>query len=125
MDINATLLGQMLVFGVLIWFSWKFIWPPLTQAIADRQKKIAEGLAAAERGQTELQSAHGEAQVIVNAARDQAKKIASASSTARGRTQRRKSPARATSCARTWPAWPWPALPACCSGRSTRRRTPT
>jgi F-type H+-transporting ATPase subunit b len=75
MDINATLLGQMLVFGFLIWFSWKFIWPPLTKAIEDRQKKIAEGLAAAERGQTELQSAHGEAQVIINAARDQAKKI--------------------------------------------------
>ena len=75
MDINATLLGQMLVFGVLIWFSWKFIWPPLTKAVEDRQKKIAEGLAAAERGQTELQSAHGEAQGIISAARDQAKKI--------------------------------------------------
>jgi F-type H+-transporting ATPase subunit b len=75
MNINATLLGQMLVFGILIWFSWKFIWPPLTKAVEDRQKKIAEGLAAAERGQTELQSAHGEAQGIINAARDQAKKI--------------------------------------------------
>src|SRR5512138_1285919 len=74
MDINATLLGQMLVFGILIWFSWKFIWPPLTKAIEDRQKKIAEGLAAAERGQTELQSAHGEAQGIISAARDQAHK---------------------------------------------------
>ena len=75
MDINATLLGQMLVFGFLIWFSWKFIWPPLVKAVEDRQKKIAEGLAAAERGQTELQSAHGEAQTIINAAREQAKKI--------------------------------------------------
>ena len=75
MDINATLLGQVLVFGILIWFSVKFIWPPLPKAIEDRQKKIAEGLAAAERGQKELQSAHGEAQAIVNAARDQAKKI--------------------------------------------------
>ena len=61
MDINATLLGQMLVFGILIWFSWKFIWPPLTKAVEDRQKKIAEGLAAAERGQKELQQSHGEA----------------------------------------------------------------
>jgi F-type H+-transporting ATPase subunit b len=75
MNINATLIGQALVFGILIWFSWKFIWPPLVKAIDDRQKKIAEGLAAAERGQTELQSAHGEAQSIVNAAREQAKKI--------------------------------------------------
>ena len=56
MNINATLLGQMLVFVVLIWFSWKFIWPPLMKAVEDRQKKIADGLAAAERGQKELQS---------------------------------------------------------------------
>jgi F-type H+-transporting ATPase subunit b len=75
MEINATLIGQAIVFGILIWFSWRFIWPPLVKAVEDRQKKIAEGLAAAERGQNELQSAHGEAQSIVSAARDQAKKI--------------------------------------------------
>jgi F-type H+-transporting ATPase subunit b len=75
MDINATLLGQVIVFVILIWFSAKFIWPPLVKAVEDRQKKIAEGLAAAERGQNELQSAHGEAQTIVEAAREQAKKI--------------------------------------------------
>src|SRR3954447_2401378 len=75
MDINATLLGQVLVFGILYWFSWRFIWPPLVKAVEDRQKKIAEGLAAAERGQVELQSAHGEAQGILVAAREQAKKI--------------------------------------------------
>jgi F-type H+-transporting ATPase subunit b len=75
MEINATLIGQMLVFGVLIWFSWKFIWPPLTRAVEDRQKKISEGLAAAERGQKELQQSHGEAAVIVNEAREKALKI--------------------------------------------------
>ena len=75
MDINATLLGQAIVFGFLIWFSVKFIWPPLVKAVEDRQKRIAEGLAAAERGQNELQNAHGEAQTIVTAAREQAKKI--------------------------------------------------
>ena len=75
MDINATLLGQMLVFGILIWFSWKFIWPPLVKAVEDRQKKIADGLAAAERGQKELHQANGEAAGIVNEARDKALKI--------------------------------------------------
>ena len=75
MNINATIIGQAIVFLVLIWFSVKFIWPPLVKAVADRQKKIAEGLAAAERGQNELQSAHGEAQGILNTAREQAKKI--------------------------------------------------
>jgi len=75
MDINATLLGQMLVFGILIWFSWKFIWPPLVKAVEDRQKKIADGLAAAERGQKELHQASGEAAGIVNDAREKALKI--------------------------------------------------
>ncbi len=75
MEINATLIGQMLVFGILYWFSWKFIWPPLTRAVEDRQKKITEGLAAAERGQKELQQSHGDAAVIVNEAREKALKI--------------------------------------------------
>lgn len=57
MNINATLLGQMIVFAILIWFSMKFIWPPLMAAIEDRQKKIAEGLAAADRAQAELKDA--------------------------------------------------------------------
>jgi F-type H+-transporting ATPase subunit b len=75
MEINATLIGQMLVFGILYWFSWKFIWPPLTRAVEERQKKISEGLAAAERGQKELQESHGDAAVIVNEAREKALKI--------------------------------------------------
>lgn len=75
MEINATLIGQMLVFGVLIWFSWKFIWPPLTRAVEERQKKIADGLAAAERGQKELQASHGEAAGIVSEAREKALRI--------------------------------------------------
>lgn len=75
MNINATIIGQAIVFLVLIWFSWKFIWPPLMKAVEDRQKKIADGLAAAERGQKELQQAHGEAAGIVNEARDKALKI--------------------------------------------------
>ncbi|HSQ69738.1 MAG TPA: F0F1 ATP synthase subunit B, partial [Steroidobacteraceae bacterium] len=65
MNINATLIGQAIVFLILIWFSVKFIWPPLLRAIEDRQKKIADGLAAAERGQKELQQANGEAEQIV------------------------------------------------------------
>jgi F-type H+-transporting ATPase subunit b len=75
MNINATLIGQAIVFLILIWFTVKYIWPPLMKAVEDRQKKIAEGLAAAERGQNELQNAHGEAQSIINTAREQAKKI--------------------------------------------------
>jgi len=75
MNINATIIGQAIVFAILIWFSFKFIWPPLMRAIEDRQKKIADGLAAAERGQKELNQASGEAQGIVNEAREKALKI--------------------------------------------------
>jgi F-type H+-transporting ATPase subunit b len=75
MNINATIIGQTIVFAILIWFSVKFIWPPLLKAIEDRQKKIADGLAAAERGQKELNQASGEAQGIVNEAREKALKI--------------------------------------------------
>jgi F-type H+-transporting ATPase subunit b len=75
MNINATIIGQAIVFLILIWFSVKFIWPPLLRAIEDRQKKIADGLAAAERGQKELHQASGDAQAIVDEAREKALKI--------------------------------------------------
>ena len=50
MNLNATLLGQMVTFAVFVGFTMKFVWPPITNALAQRQKRIAEGLAAAERG---------------------------------------------------------------------------
>jgi F-type H+-transporting ATPase subunit b len=75
MNLNATLLIQSIVFVILGWVTMKFIWPPLIRAIDDRRKKIADGLAAAERGHKELQSANGEAQVIINEAREKALKI--------------------------------------------------
>ncbi|KTC64859.1 H+-transporting ATP synthase chain b (plasmid) [Legionella adelaidensis] len=54
MDINFTLVIQMLVFAAFVWFTMKFVWPPLTKALEERQDKIADGLAAAERGRREL-----------------------------------------------------------------------
>ena len=75
MDINATLIGQALGFLVLVWFTWKFIWPPLLGAIEERQKKIADGLAAADRGQKDLEDARGKAGEIVREARDKATQI--------------------------------------------------
>lgn len=58
MNINATLLVQMVTFMLFIWFTMKFVWPPLIKALDDRQNKVAEGLAAAERGHRELELAH-------------------------------------------------------------------
>ena len=57
MEINFTLVIQMLVFMAFVWFTMKFVWPPLEKALQERQDKIAEGLAAAERGQRELELA--------------------------------------------------------------------
>ncbi|HXE18811.1 F0F1 ATP synthase subunit B [Castellaniella sp. UC4442_H9] len=57
MNLNATLFFQMIVFFVLGWFTMKFIWPPMTKAIDDRRQKIADGLAAAEKGKADLAQA--------------------------------------------------------------------
>ena len=75
MDINATLIGQAVGFLVLVWFTWKFIWPPLLGAIEERQKKIADGLAAADRGQKDLDEAKTKANEIVREARDKAVQV--------------------------------------------------
>jgi F-type H+-transporting ATPase subunit b len=75
MNLNATLIVQVAVLVILGWITMKFIWPPLIRAIDDRQKKIAAGLADAERGHKELQNANGEAQLILGEARDKALKI--------------------------------------------------
>lgn len=75
MEINATLIGQAIVFLILIWFTVKFIWPPLTRAIEERQKKIAEGLSAAERGQKDLEDAKSRADAIIREARERANQI--------------------------------------------------
>ncbi|MBV6417856.1 MAG: ATP synthase subunit b [Steroidobacteraceae bacterium] len=75
MNVNATFIGQMIVFAILLWFFWKFIVPPIAQAINDRQKKIAEGLAAAERGQRDLDEAKSRADAVVREARDRASQI--------------------------------------------------
>ena len=72
MDINLTLIGQTIAMIVFVWFCMKFIWPPLLKAIEDRQAQIADGLAAAEKGQQSLDRAKAEADEIVEHARKQA-----------------------------------------------------
>ncbi len=75
MDINMTLIGQAIAMTVFVWFCMKLIWPPLMQAIEERQTQIADGLAAAERGQQSLDKAQAEAGDIVDDARKQATTI--------------------------------------------------
>lgn len=72
MDINMTLIGQSIAMLVFVWFCMKVIWPPILRAIEERQTQIAEGLAAAERGQQSLDKAKVEADEIIGNARKQA-----------------------------------------------------
>jgi F-type H+-transporting ATPase subunit b len=74
-DINLTLIGQTIAMIVFVWFCMKFIWPPLLNAIEERQETIAHGLAAAERGEQELVEARARAEEIVGDARKQATSI--------------------------------------------------
>jgi F-type H+-transporting ATPase subunit b len=72
MDINMTLIGQTIAMIVFVWFCMKYIWPPILEAIEERQAQIAEGLAAAERGEQKLEEASASADEIVSDARKQA-----------------------------------------------------
>jgi len=73
--LNATLLGEMLTFIVLVFVTVKYVWPPIMQAINARQKQIAEGLAAAERGQHDLELARSQAIRIIQEAKGQAQDL--------------------------------------------------
>jgi len=74
-SITATLIGQMITFGLLVWFTMKFVWPPLLQALDERKKKIADGLAAGEKGKQELELANKKAKASLKEAKDQAAEI--------------------------------------------------
>lgn len=75
MNINLTLIAQAAAFAVFIWFTVKFIWPPLLNAIEQRQKQIADGLAAAEQGKQELSLSAKQADVEIAKARDRSAEI--------------------------------------------------
>lgn len=77
MNINATLLGQTISFLVFVWFCKKFVWPMMMNPIAERQKKIADGLAAAEKGQQAEELAKKEAEKLVAEAKSKATEIVS------------------------------------------------
>ena len=77
MSINVTLFAQMLVFGLLVWFTMTFVWPLIREAMEEREQKITDGLAAAEKGQSDLQQAGVETEKIIGDARDKARDILS------------------------------------------------
>jgi F-type H+-transporting ATPase subunit b len=74
MNINATLFLQAIVFAILVWFTMRYIWPPLTKALDERAAKIAEGLSAADKAKTELVATQQRVGEQLSAARDDANK---------------------------------------------------
>jgi F-type H+-transporting ATPase subunit b len=74
-NINLTLVVQMVVFATLVWGTMKWIWPVILAAMDERQRKIAQGLAAAEEGEKELSQARDKADAIVREARERANQI--------------------------------------------------
>jgi F-type H+-transporting ATPase subunit b len=77
MNINLTLIGQSITFALFVWFCYRFVWPPLVNALAERKKQIADGLAAAERGQHAHELAEKRAAEHIKESKDQASEILS------------------------------------------------
>ena len=79
MNLNATLIAQIVVFMILWWFTMKFVWPPITKALDERASKIADGLAAADKAKLELANANKSVQEQLNQSRDEiAKRLSDA-----------------------------------------------
>ena len=74
MSITSTLIIQIIVFGILIWFTMKFVWPPIMAALDERAKKVADGLSAADKAKAELTNANKRVEQQLAAARDDAAK---------------------------------------------------
>ena len=75
MNINLTLIGQSIAFGVFVWFCLKFIWPHILNALTERRTRIADGLAAAEEGMKAKEEAEEQVEAALGGAREQAKDI--------------------------------------------------
>ncbi len=75
MNINATLLGQTIMFAMFVWFCMKFVWPPIMAALDARKKQIADGLAAAERGKHDLDLAAKRSAELLREAKEKATEI--------------------------------------------------
>ncbi|QWF70832.1 F0F1 ATP synthase subunit B [Methylomonas paludis] len=78
MSINITLIGQMITFSLLVWLTMKYIWPPIIAAMDERKAKIAEGLAAAQKGQEEIKLAEKKATGLLREAKQTSAEIISA-----------------------------------------------
>jgi len=74
-NINMTLIGQTIAFAIFVWFSIKYVWPPISSALHERQKKIADGLDAASRASRDLELAQERADATLRESKEQASQI--------------------------------------------------
>ncbi|HUL96298.1 MAG TPA: F0F1 ATP synthase subunit B [Usitatibacter sp.] len=96
MNLTFSIVVQAIVFALFIWFTVKFVWPPLLRAIEARQKQIADGLAEAERGRSSLAEAHKQTDVLMREARGRAQElVAAAEKAAHQRVEESKTQAKA------------------------------
>ncbi len=92
MSITGTLIVQMIVFLILVWFTMKFVWPPITAALDERAKKIADGLSAADKAKADSAAAEKRIQSELSAAKDDAaKRLADAERLAQAMVEEAKS----------------------------------
>ncbi|MDA9720084.1 F0F1 ATP synthase subunit B [bacterium] len=77
MNLNGTLLGQMIAFGLFIWFCWKFVWPPLLAAMEERANKIEQGLKDSEDSAKKIIEAEEQSKKMITEAKSEAKKVLS------------------------------------------------
>ena len=91
MNITATLFLQAVVFAILVWFTMKFVWPPITKALDERAQKIADGLAAADTAKSELANANMRVEAeLVTSRNETAARLADADRRAQGIVQEAK-----------------------------------
>ena len=92
MSINATLIAQLIVFLILVWFTMKFVWPPITKALDERAKKIADGLSAADKAKADLSLANKRVEEQLSSARNEtAQRLADAERLAQSMIEEAKS----------------------------------
>ena len=85
MNINATLVIQAIVFGILVWFTMSYVWPPIMKALDERAQKVADGLAAADKAKADLASMNKKVEQELSASRnDAAVRLADAERRAQG-----------------------------------------
>ena len=148
MNINATLIVQIIVFLILVGFTMKFVWPPIAKALDERARKIAEGLSAADKAKADLQRPSKRVEEQLSAARDDAaKRLADAErlaqamveeakgraseegakiiAAARGRGRAGGREGARGAARRRWPRWRSRAPSRSCAARSTPACTPS